>query len=438
MLFARPRAGTFPITGWLSAAAPYVRAVASTVALCAVSLHAVAQTPGNDLDQVIDDDLQAQAQIEMDSGHRERALLLLNELVQRDPRQAGALLDAALLYCQLGERNLSLQALTRIEARYKVPPAIEKLIGLYKASSCSAARSRPELSVSVGAGATSNANFGPSNPLVTFAPSAPFAALELAPASLAHSDQYLESAVQGELPIAALQGVTLLAGLTDRQYRTLHDFDERTATFGAAYQKALDHGELDSQVTANLLWLGSDLYQRNLEWRTAYWTQSTAWHATLARAGLDFAATDETYPGNALYDAVHFELRAALQAHLGERTTMLMFVGPALDQPYNNRPGGTRHGYTAWFALDYDMDRHGLLEAILQQRTLNDATPYDPVFFGDVNQRQTVRAASLRYSYPINRAWSLYGQVSAERVSDSISLFSYTVRDGSIGLSWKY
>jgi tetratricopeptide (TPR) repeat protein len=438
MLFARPRARTFPITGLLSAAGRYVRAIASTVALCAVSLHAVAQTPGNDLDQIIDDDLQSQAQIEMDSGHRERALMLLNELVQRDPRQAGALLDAALLYCQLGERDLSLQTLTRVETRYKVPPAIEKLIGLYKGAPCSPPRSRPKLSISVGAGVTSNANFGPSNPLVTFAPGAPFAGWELAPSSLAHSDRYLESAVQGELPIAGLQGVTLLAGLTDRQYSTFHDFDQRTATFGAAYQKLFAHGEFDSQVTANLLWLGSELYQRNLEWRTAYWTQTTAWHSTLARAGLDFTATDESYPGNALYDAVHFELRAALQAHIGQRTTMLMFVGPALDQPYNNRPGGTRHGYTAWFALDYDMDRHGLVEAILQQRTLNDATPYDPLFFGDVNERQTVREASLRYSYPINRAWSAYAQVSAERVSDSISLFSYTVRDGSIGLSWKY
>jgi hypothetical protein len=438
MLFARPRAGTLRTTGLLGAACRHVRAIASAAALCAVALNAMAKTPSDDFDQIIDDDLQSQAQIEMDSGHRERALLLLNELVRRDPRQAGALLEAALLYCQLGERDLSLQTLTRIETQYTVPAAIEKLIGLYKASSCAPARSRPKLTASVGAGVTSNANFGPSNPLVTFAPGAPYAALELAPASLAHSDQYLESAVQGELPIAALPGITLLAGLTDRQYRSAHDFDQRTATFGAAHQKTFAYGELDNQVSANLLWLGSNLYQRDLEWHTAYWTRPAVLHDTLTRAGLDFTATDETYPGNSLYDSVHFELRAGLQAHVGERTTMLMFVGPVWDQPYNNRPGGTRHGYTAWFALDYDMDRYGLLEAILQQRTLNDAAPYDPVFFGDTNQRQTARVASLRYSYPISRAWSVYAQFSAQRISDSISLFSYTVRDGSIGLSWAY
>ncbi|MFM0103040.1 tetratricopeptide repeat protein [Paraburkholderia rhynchosiae] len=411
-------------------------------ALCAAiglfAPHAVAQTPGNTFEQTINDDLQAQAQEAISDGHRERALALLDELVQRDPRQAGALLDAAVLYCQLGERTQSLRTLARIEAQYEVPPAIGKLITYYKASTCASAGPRPQLTASVGAGVTSNANFGPSDPIVTFAPDAPLSSWSLAPESLPHSDQYIESAIQGELPIPAVPGLELIAGLSDRQYRSLHNFDQRAATVGVADRRSFPQGELYNQLTTNVLWLGTHIYQRDIGWHGGFWLPPAAWRPVLARGGVDLTVVDSAYPGNSLYDAMYFAVRAAFQAHVGERTSMQLFVGPAWDRPHGGRPGGTQRGYSAWLSLDYDMDRRGQLEAVLQQRTLNDATAYNPVFFGSLTQHQTVRSAALRYTYPLIRGWSLYAQVSAQRVSDSISLFAYTVYNGSLGLSWMY
>jgi tetratricopeptide (TPR) repeat protein len=412
--------------------------IAGLLICCAVALNAHAQTADNTFDQTIDDDLQAQAQAEMETGHGKQALELLNELVQRDPRQAGALLDVAVLYCRLGERDLSLQALARIEKQYAVPPNIEKLISIYRANTCTPDGSRPRLAASIGTGVTSNANFGPSNPFVTFIPSAPFQSYALTPESLAHSDQYVESALQGELPIRALPGITLLGALSDRQYRDQHGYDQRTATLGIAHQKIFDHGEVDNQFTADMLWLGTSVYQHDLAWHSAYWSPATTLRTMLARAGFDFTLTDSSYPGNSLYNSLHAELRAAFQAHIGQRTTVLLFAGPAWDRPQGDRPGGTRHGYSGWFSVDYDLGRHGQFEAVLQQNTANDAAPYSPAFFGDVAQHQTLRSVSLRYSYPLQRGWSVYAQASAQRVSDTISLFAYTVRDGSVGLAWKY
>lgn len=411
---------------------------ACVLACCTLAQSALAQTADASFDQTIDADLQAQAQSEMDTGHDTEALALLNEIVRRDPRQAGALLDAAVLYCKLGQRDLSLRALARIDSQYKVPPAIEKLISIYRTNTCTPTTPRPTLTVSVAAGVTSNANFGPSDSLVTFAPGAPISSLELAPESLAHRDQYIESAIQGELPVSFWPDITLLGGLTDRQYRSQHGFDQRTGTLGVDDQKRFSGGEFDNQIAADLLWLGASVYQRNLEWHSAYWTLPRAFVSSVARAGLDFTLTDSAYPGNSLYDSVHAEVRAAFQAHIGERTTMLMFVGPGWDRPNGSRPGGMRRGYSAWLSLDYDAGRRGQFEAILEQSTLNDAAPYDPVFFGSIAERQTVQTASLRYSYPLPRGWSLYAQVSEQRISDSISLFSYTVHDGSLGVSWKY
>jgi hypothetical protein len=400
--------------------------------------HATAQTLDNRFDQIIADDLQAQAQAAARDGHRERALALLNELVQRDPRQAGALLDVAILYCQLGKRTLSLRTLARIEAQYEVPAAIEKLIVFYRASACRPVELRPQLTLSAGAGVTSNANFGPSDSVVTFAPGAPFSSLTLAPESLAHSDEYIELTAQGELPISSVPGLELLAALADRQYRSLHDFDQRTVTIGIADRSGFRQGELYNQLTTNMLWLGTHLYQHDVGWHTSFWLPPAAWRPMLARGGLDLTVVNSTYPGNSLYDAVYFEVRAAFQAHIGEHTSLQLFVGPAWDKPYSGRPGGMQHGYSAWLSADYDMDRRGQLEAVLQQRMLIDAGAYDPAFFGSLGQRQTIRAASLRYTYPLIRGWSVYAQVSAQRISNSISLFAYSVYNGSLGLSWKY
>ncbi|MGF6543195.1 tetratricopeptide repeat protein [Paraburkholderia youngii] len=438
MRFIERRIHALPSRGsWRAIVGVVLRALGIGVISALVS-HAVAQTPYGLFDQTIDEDLQAQAEAAMSDGDRQRALLLLNEVVRRDPRQAGALLDAAILYCQLGERTRSQETLARIEAKYDVPPAIEKLIVFYRASACTPSGPRPQLIASVGAGVTSNANFGPSNPVVTFAPSAPVNSLTLAPESLAHGDQYIESAVQGELPISSVPGLTLLAGLTNRQYRSQHSFDQRSATIGLADRTSVMRGELYNQLTADMLWLGTRVYQRDIGWHANFWLPPSAWRSMLARGGLDLTVLDSAYPGNSLYDSVYVEVRAAFQARIGERTSVQLFVGPAWDKPLNGRPGGSQHGYSAWLSADYDMARHGQLEAVLQQRTLIDADAYDPVFFGTLGRHQTLRAASLRYTFPMVRGWSVYAQASAGRISNSISLFAYSVYSGSLGLSWKY
>lgn len=397
-----------------------------------------AQPTDAGMQNIIDDDLEAQANVAMAEGHPEQALALLDELIERDPRRAGALLETALLHCQLGNRDLTRQTLARIESSYKVPPAIEKLIRFYRSSTCVPATRTPQLIASVRAGVTSNANFGPSDPVVTFADSAPLHALILAPDSLAHSDQFVESSLQGELPMRFMPGLTLFAGVTQRQYRDLHDFDQRIASVGAAHQYTFAHGSIENQAAADVFWLGSRLYQSDISWHTGYWTPPTAFHDSIARAGVDFTVTDTSYPGNSLYNGVRFELHATMQARIGARTSVQFFAGPVWEAPSGDRPGASRHGYAAWLALDYDLGRYGQFEAILQRRTLIDSVPFDPVFFGSTVQNQTMQAVSLQYAYPLTQHWSLYTRFLAQRVSDSIEPFAYSVREASVGVSWKY
>jgi hypothetical protein len=410
--------------------------VASTLAILPIAVHA--QVTDASLDQIINDDLRAQAQAAIENGDRETAIVLLKELARRDPREAGALLDVALLYCQLGERDLTLQTLARIEQQFAVPPPIQKLIVFYRDNPCVQNVKRPQAAASLGVGVTSNANFGPSSPLVTFASGSPIDSLVLAPSSLAHGDQYLESSLQGGLPIPGVPQTSLIAGLASRQYRREHPYDQRVATLGVSHQTELGNGQLGNELIADALWLGTLLYQRDIVWHASYWSPVTSLAGMIARAGIDLTVDDTVYPGNSLYNSLRAEPRAALNARIGTRTTLLFLIGPSWDHPHNGRPGGSRHGYSTYFEFDYDMQRRGRLEAIYQQRTQTDASPYNPIFFGEDARQQTLRSASLRYVYPLSHTWSAYAQLSAQRVADSIPIFSYTVRSASVGLSWKY
>ena len=410
--------------------------VAGALAILPIAVHA--QVTDASLDQVINDDLRTQAQTAIDNGDRVTAIGLLNELVRRDPREAGALLDVALLYCQLGERDLTRRTLARIEEQFAVPAPIHMLIVFYRESPCVPNVKRPQAAASLGVGVTSNANFGPSNPLVTFASGAPIDSLILAPSSLAHDDQYLESSLHGGVPIPGVPHASLIAGLMSRQYRREHAYDQRVATLGVAHQTELGNGQLGNELVADALWLGSQLYQRNIVWHASYWSPATALTGLIARAGIDLTVDDTVYPGNSIYNSLRAEPRAALNARIGARTTLLFLLGPSWDHAHNGRPGGSRHGYSTYFELDYDMQHRGRLEAIYQQRTQTDASPYDTVFFGDEARQQTLRSASLRYVYPLSHVWSAYAQLSAQRVTDSIPIFSYSVRSASVGLSWKY
>ncbi|MEM5383492.1 tetratricopeptide repeat protein [Paraburkholderia phymatum] len=410
--------------------------MAGALALLSVTAHA--QMTDASLDQIVNDDLRAQAQAAIESGNREMAIELLNELVRRDPREAGALLDVALLYCQLGERDLTRQTLARIEEQFAVPAPIQKLIVFYRDNPCVQNVRRPQAAASLGVGVTSNANFGPSSSLVTFASGAPIDSLVLAPSSLAHGDQYLESSLQGGMPIPGVRNSSVIAGFASRQYRRDHAYDQRVATLGVAHQTSLGHWQVGNEVIADVLWLGTRLYQRDIVWHASNWSPVVTLTGLIARAGIDLTVDDTVYPGNSMYNALRVEPRAALNARIGERTTLLFLIGPSWDHEHNGRPGGSRHGYSTYFELDYDMLRRGRLEAIYQQRTQTDASSYDPIFFGGEARQQTLRSASLRYVYPLSHAWSTYAQLSVQRVADSIPIFSYTVRSASVGLSWKY
>ena len=420
-------------------AAQLAAPIAPPAALQPAAAPSVDSPPGApEMQAIIDDDMEAQANAELAAGHAEQALELLDELVERDPRRAGALLETAMLHCALGDADLTRQTLARLESNYKVPPAIQQLIQAYRTNTCVPSARKPQLIASVRAGVTSNANFGPSDPVVTFADTAPFHALVLTPDSLAHSDQFVESALQGELPVRFVPGLTLFAGVTQRQYRDLHDFDQRIASAGVAHQYTFGHGTIENQAAADVFWLGSRLYQSDISWHAGYWTLPAAFHSSLARAGVDFTVADTSYPDNSLYNSVRFELRATMQARFGARTTMQLFAGPVWDVPSGNRPGASRHGYTAWFSLAYDLGRYGQFEAVLQRRTLIDSTPYDLVFFGSTIQSQTMQAVSVQYAYPLTRHWSVYTRFLSQRISDSIEPFAYSVREGSVGVTWKY
>ncbi len=82
------------------------------------------------------DALYEEAQAAMSAGDRVRAISLMERVIQLNPQSAGALLDLALLYCELGEAGASDQWFSELERRYTLPESIKFLIQFRRQMGC--------------------------------------------------------------------------------------------------------------------------------------------------------------------------------------------------------------------------------------------------------------------------------------------------------------
>jgi hypothetical protein len=412
------------------------RAFASVPLLAlAGALHAA--VPG-ELDHVIVDDLYRQAELASANDQRSQAVALLDTLVGMGPVQAGTWLDAAILYCQLGQGDKSRALLDRIRRELDPPDAIRRLIELRMNEPCSATIGRPSFYAAASGGWTSNANYAPSVRRVELAAGAPFQQLELAPGSQARGDAFMHLDVNGEVPIPVMEGWSVTGTFSDRQYRSMREFDSALAGVGVAHRMPIADGLLESQLNIGQYWLGNRPYERFAGLQSGYWFGQTRVIGAPARFGVDVALTEQRYEGNTLYDARRAEVRAKAEFQPTDYVNVLISAGPAWDRPTHDRPGGPRLGYNALFGVNLQVWRNNTLSLLFQQQSLKDRDPYSPVFFGNIVRRQTIRQLSVRYAIPLQARTYAYAQFTWQDVNDSIPLFSYKVSTGSMGLAYTY
>lgn len=362
----------------------------------------------------------------IEAGHTDEAHGLLAALDASALQHAGAVLDVAILLCELGERDEAAALFARLQGNIALPPGIRLLIDTYLRSGCVRAGSRPRLQLGAYVGYTNNANFGPRDATVRFAAGAPIPALQLAPSALAQSDRFVGLDANFSVPVAGIEGLSLSGSGAARQYAQRRDYDQVGSGLGIYYGKPTQAGLVEAQLGLGFTWLGQRAYQYGASAQLGYWLPEQHWHWMSYRLGIDTSVALDRYPVSRDFDARRHDLRLKGKLDLSPSVYLFGAISAVGDIARNDRAGGNRVGYGAVASMTWQLHPRHVMVALVQRQDLRDREAYSPFFFGTTRRRQDLRQFTLRYTYQYSRAVSFYSQLVYQRAEDSIPIFRYS------------
>lgn len=392
----------------------------------------------------------------LSSGNYTQAQALLESITADVPQHAGAWLDLALLYCQLGETQKAELIYQRIERDLQAPLSILQVIQEMRTQGC-----QFELKwikqAHVGLGYSSNVNFAPTDGVIRFAGTAPFSELILSPSYRPRSDHYVLTELQTLLPANPhnLGGAQWQGLLQYKKYQQETDQNVLALALGARwtgfFERPLknvrsgmwpEHWETGFQF--NRTHIGSSPYENSLFAWTTMWTQEqTEWLESKQawRWGAEWNLSYYQYLQNANYDAVRIDLKWRQQWQWPTAYALHLFglsLGPSIDKAQGDRPGGDRYGYTGLVEWDARWHPQHQTVAYIQHQSLKDQVPYSATFFGSQARLPKSTMVALRHTYRLSLEHQVYAQYLRQTTKDTINLFSYDNQSVMIGYQWLF
>lgn len=384
-------------------------------------------------------------------GHWQWAVEELNELIRLHPEQAGARLDLAVLYCQMGSKNQSLRVLSDLEALGSLPPGIQSVVDMIRTEDCLTAKSDWVWQAGIGGGYTNNANFGVANRSIPLGPNAPFTSLELGDQSLPQGSSFVRAdfQAQGYWDATGRLLHTLSAGV--KHYGQTQEYDTQWVQWMGQTRHELGPWPLEQRFLVGQLQLNGQNYLTQAGYgQTLWWQESlehssnlnTLWGASYWRQGLDLWWTHQRYAITPLNDSWRLETKYILEA-VGSWSwakKLAVSVGPVLDKPVHERVGGDRQGWMAQLLLEGNgRSMLGAYQAKWQLssglQVLHEQRPYNFLFDNEKRSPKTWFSA-LRWVEPVGSTNNIYLQMQHNRQKDPIPLFNYSSWTLEMGYLW--
>lgn len=364
------------------------------------------------------------------TGERERALAMLEMLISRQPSHAGAWLDLALLYCDLGNTAKSREILTRIETEFDPSPVIRDLIGLQRSRACKAATAESPWSLGFQAGHDSNINRGASNNRVVLESGAGPVVAQLADDALARHDSFGEGWAEA---------------YWRRGSRSL-----RVSALSRWYTKTAAYNAQSLSITGEQIWAGGPVEGAlRLQW-AGTWRGGAAFLDTLtASAGAtgrgslygirpvaDLALARHRFPAAPAFDAYVWSLRPGLAKSTTAYSWRANLVATA-DRADGTRPGGDRYGIGAevlgaWrLAPGIQVSGTGLV-----QQTRNMAPYFPPLL--NTYRRQTLWLGRLELAVEVGRNVHWLTAWTGQKSADNLSFLGYSSNTLQSGLMMRF
>ncbi len=380
----------------------------------------------------IDELLYQEALAAVASGERTRALSMLETLVLRQPRHAGAWLDLALLFCDLGEAAKSREILDRIEAEFDPSPVIRDLIALQRGRDCTATATTatpatgPLWSAGFQIGRDSNVNRGARTNRVVLESSAGPVVAQLADDALPKADGFGEGWAEA---LWRRGPRSLRLSLLARQYEQIKSFDTQALAATGEQAWASDPAEGAIRLQWAHVRLGGSAFLDALT-ASAGATGRSAWHGV--RPAVEVALARNRFPAAPAFDAWVGSVRPGVTKSAPGYSWRANLIATA-DLAEGSRPGRDRYAMGAeamgtWQpAPGIQLSGSGLVQ---QTR---DQAPYFPPLL-NTHRRQLVWLGRLEVAVEVGRGVYWTTSWTEQKSADNLPFLDHSARVLQSGL----
>lgn len=409
---------------------------------------------------IIGDDLAGQAEkayerfLQSNNTHSGPELLkALQSFVERWPSHAGAMLDLALLHCELGNWQAMDEQFQAMERQLTLPVGIAELIYLQRQRGCGlenlgiAESPRSQWAWEVSLGHSNNANLATDNRWVAFVSDAPLANLELVKTNRQLADSFSLGSLSGEGHLSL--DLKWYAGVIKKQY--LHNpwLNHLGLNLGlwqsfSNEDSRLTEGSVAGSPPSGIglalskWWVDNRHQESSVKLKFEKWFKPA--RSYLGRFGTVAAVQKQDFAQAGLFDSWGFEL--GLRWFLGLPSGGWVYTGADYftDAPRNARPGGKRQGWVGQGSVVFPS---GFGKFVLAGFLKNskESEIYNDLFFGSVKRRQILQKISVTHSFRPPRVVGhglvdtyFFTEFSLDTADDSLQLFSFRAKTLRLGL----
>jgi tetratricopeptide (TPR) repeat protein len=379
-------------------------------------------------------ELYAAALQALGEGRLEEAAALLQRVVEREPRHAGAWLDLAISQCELGNAAEAERLFASLERRMAVPAGIEEVIARYRATGCGRAPARAGgvWLLAATRGHDDNVNQGASDPRFTIGTGSTRTEYQLDPSLLPRADGFSQLAASWLRPLGNTDSDVIVQAYA-RRHDTVRAQDTASVLAAAEHTWKPFAWRLRGTAAVGYVTLDGALYQRQQQVQARL-----APPAARLAPGVEFAATANynhvAYPTRPAYDGNTLEIGGIFgyRSRFGFAQATLTRLH---DDSAADRPGGDRKGWFGNLQWSGDVTSRLGLEAGLSHQMWRSDEIYSPSLIDRrrLQNTTTVRAAGqwlLRPHTSLVLEWR--GTFNRE----NISLFQYNSRALQLSLRW--
>lgn len=391
-----------------------------------------AAADGLDADTDNGDELYLKALQSIAEGRRYDASYELNQLIERHPQHAGALLDLALTQCSLGNTDQAERLFAAFESRFTPARPILELIANAREQGCHVWEPSSSTVVTFGRGIDQNVNQGArTSRYVVDAPGGQVE-YELTGDFRPRHDQYTQLGADYLREITP-NGSIGFAQVQLRRNDSLHQYDSASLFAGVESPWRFDGWRVRATGTLGLVTLGSHLYQRQVQAQA----RVTPPLALPAGVGFDVVAgvTYNTFPSLSNFDSSTQDLRGHLSWR-GLRTYASFAAGYQNDHALDRRPGGDRDGAYVNLLLRRALRPDLSAEVGYTRQTWNSSQAYSPGLIDEVRD-QTTQVVRGLLSWSVGKRQTLLLEGRIVRNRENISIFQYNNRQLQLSYQWQ-